>query len=80
MDAIITRFWWAGDARRRTIHWCSIDKLANSKREGGLGFRSFSEFNLAFLAKLAWKLLYRQMLCGLESYELSISQMMSSSQ
>ncbi|CAN1296474.1 Putative ribonuclease H protein At1g65750 [Linum perenne] len=57
MDSIIARFWWAGDARRRTIHWCSIDKLSTSKGDGGLGFRSFREFNLAFLAKLAWKII-----------------------
>ncbi|CAN1269326.1 LINE-1 retrotransposable element ORF2 protein [Linum perenne] len=57
MDAIVARFWWAGDARKRTIHWCSIDNLAIPKSEGGLGFRSFKDFNLAFLAKLAWKII-----------------------
>ncbi|CAN1325525.1 LINE-1 reverse transcriptase homolog [Linum perenne] len=57
MNAIVARFWWAGDARRRTIHWCSIDRLTEPKRAGGLGFRSFREFNLSFLAKLAWKII-----------------------
>ncbi|CAN1829772.1 LINE-1 retrotransposable element ORF2 protein [Linum perenne] len=57
MNSIVASFWWAGDARRRTIHWCSIDKLTDAKRNGGLGFRSFKEFNLSFLAKLTWKII-----------------------
>ncbi|CAN1332183.1 Uncharacterized mitochondrial protein AtMg00310 [Linum perenne] len=57
MDVIVTHFWWVGDARHRTIHWCSIEKLSNPKREGDLEFRSFKEFNQAFLAKLVWRLI-----------------------
>ncbi|CAN1777240.1 Putative ribonuclease H protein At1g65750 [Linum perenne] len=57
MDSVISRLWWSGDAKRRTIHWCTANKLTTSKFSGGLGFRSFKEFNLAFLAKLAWKIL-----------------------
>ncbi|CAN1155874.1 Putative ribonuclease H protein At1g65750 [Linum perenne] len=45
------------DAKRKTIHWCAANKLTKSKASGGLGFRSFKEFNLAFLAKLAWNIL-----------------------
>ena len=37
--------------------WSSLCK---PKRDGGLGFRKFANFNLALLAKLAWWILTRK--------------------
>ncbi|CAN1331091.1 Transposon TX1 uncharacterized 149 kDa protein [Linum perenne] len=57
MDAVVAKFWWSGDVNRRGIHWCSKDRLTTAKHRGGLGFRSFKEFNLAHLAKLCWRII-----------------------
>ncbi|CAN0915013.1 Uncharacterized mitochondrial protein AtMg00310 [Linum grandiflorum] len=57
MDALVARFWWSGDGDKRSIHWCNHEKLTSATIKGGLGFRSFKEFNLSFLAKLGWKII-----------------------
>ncbi|CAN0837158.1 LINE-1 retrotransposable element ORF2 protein [Linum grandiflorum] len=57
MDTVLRNFWWAGDGQRRSIHWVSSYKLTSSKDMGGLGFKSFRDFNIAFLAKLGWKII-----------------------
>ncbi|CAN1323849.1 Uncharacterized mitochondrial protein AtMg00310 [Linum perenne] len=51
MDSLARNFFWSGDASQRSIHWSSGDTLCLSKLEGGLGFRNFTDFNLALLAK-----------------------------
>ncbi|CAN1318107.1 LINE-1 retrotransposable element ORF2 protein [Linum perenne] len=58
MDGLIARFWWSGDIKRKSIHWCSKERLTTTKQLGGLGFRSFKEFNLAHLAKLGWRIIH----------------------
>ncbi|CAN1163690.1 Putative ribonuclease H protein At1g65750 [Linum perenne] len=57
MDQILVNFWWSGDISSRKLHWLEGNELHKSIKDGGLGFRSFYEFNLAFIAKLAWKIL-----------------------
>ncbi|CAN1171195.1 Uncharacterized mitochondrial protein AtMg00310 [Linum perenne] len=57
MDQLLVNFWWSGNASSTKLHWFPADELRRSVTEGGLGFRNFYVFNLAFLAKLAWKIL-----------------------
>ncbi|CAN1777828.1 Putative ribonuclease H protein At1g65750 [Linum perenne] len=56
MDAILVNFWWTGEGNRKTIHWVAAEELRKTKVEGGIGIKSFEDFNRAFLAKLAWKI------------------------
>ena len=51
LDNLFTKFWWGQVSNERKIHWRNWDKLSTSKREGGMGFRDFRDFNLAMLAK-----------------------------
>ncbi|CAN1760768.1 LINE-1 retrotransposable element ORF2 protein, partial [Linum perenne] len=57
MDSILVNFWWTGDGNRRSLHWVAADEIRRAKKDGGLGFKSFADFNKAFLAKLAWRIL-----------------------
>ncbi|CAN1324350.1 Uncharacterized mitochondrial protein AtMg00310 [Linum perenne] len=57
MDAIIRRFWWAGNMEKMTIHWVSKVKVQRSKNDGGLGFRNLEDFNCVFLAKMGWRII-----------------------
>ncbi|XP_057790988.1 uncharacterized protein LOC131008106 [Salvia miltiorrhiza] len=57
IDAACRNFIWSGDIRKRPKHAFSWDRVCGIKEEGGLGVRSFTMMNEAFLMKLAWKVI-----------------------
>ncbi|CAN1176622.1 Uncharacterized mitochondrial protein AtMg00310 [Linum perenne] len=57
MEQILINFRWSGDGNNRKIHWLAANELRKPVSDGGLGFQSFYEFNLALVAKMTWKIL-----------------------
>jgi hypothetical protein len=57
INQLIRNFWWGSKEGKRKTHWVSWEVMCSPKGPGRLGYRDIELFNIALLARQAWRIL-----------------------